>query len=335
MTSLRRDDIRSLAVVGVTMWWHSLSQVMELSENLKLRPESSSGETQPDRLARIPEHGSGTITGPSDSGPIDEAESQMRKALGLLGESPRHRSDGERMDQPARLSDRFNGGLHRRRFVQDGDIPVTVLRRDQGHDIPAHRGVAAASPPTSSRLQRTEAALAAETAARDKAERSLAETQSVVRDLQTKIGHAELAKNEALDALRRERETIAQLRGECTAYDVRLQEALEQARAAERHAQVFQEQLADERHARRTAEKALRTAESARDIAEQLVRTLSEEMPAARRTVAPPQQRPPRIVPEPEIVAIPIRRNRAADPVAAEPEPVKWWLNTKPVGKKR
>ena len=57
-----------------------------------------------------------------------------------------------------------------------------------------HRGVAAPSAPTTSRLQRTEAALAAETIAREKAERSLSETQSVVRDLQTKIGHAELAK---------------------------------------------------------------------------------------------------------------------------------------------
>jgi hypothetical protein len=256
----------------------------------------------------------------------------MRKALGLLGESPRHRPEGDRMDQPARLSDRFNGGLHRRRFVQDGDIPVTVLRRDQGHELPAHRGVAPASPPTTSRLQRTEAALAAETAARDKAERSLAETQSIARDLQTKIGHAELAKNEALDALRRERETIAQLRGECTSYEERLQEALEQARAAERHAQVCQEQLADERHARRNAEKALRIAEAARDSAEQLVRTLSEEMPAARQPL-PPRQ--PRIVPEPEVLAIPARRGRAPDPVAAEPEPVKWWLNTKPAGKKR
>src|SRR5277367_5564391 len=117
---------------------------MELSEHLKLRLESSSAETQADRLSRSTDPTTASITGPSDSGPIDEAESQMRKALGLLGE-PRNRPDTERMDQPARLSERFNGGLHRRRFVQDGDIPVTVLRRgEQGHEIPPHRGVAAA-----------------------------------------------------------------------------------------------------------------------------------------------------------------------------------------------
>jgi uncharacterized protein (DUF4415 family) len=253
------------------------------------------------------------------------------------------------MDAPARIADRFNGGfnggLHRRRFVQDGDIPVTVLRRDQGHEAPAHRGVAAPAAPTSSRLQRTEAALAAETAAREKAERSLAETQSVVRDLQTKIGHAELARNEAVEALRRERESFTQLRAEGSGWQQRLQEALEQARAAEQSTQDAEDQLAEERQARKIAEKALRAAESARDSAEQLVRTLSQEAPApapiAPRATAPlpaaPQSRRQRVVAEPEPVAVAPRRNRTAEAAVAvaEPEPVKWWLNTKPAGKRR
>ena len=300
-----------------------------MSENLKLRLDSPSGETQQDRLARAPDPGS--LNAP---GPADEAESQMRKALGLLGESQRNRPDPERTDQSARMGDRFNGGLHRRRFVQDGDIPVTVLRRDQGYEAPAHRGVAAPQVPTSSRLQRTEAALAAETAAREKAERALAETQAVARDLQTKIGHAELAKNEAVDTLRRERESITELRAEGEAWEERLQDALEQARAAERNAHICQEQLADERHARKTAEKALRGAEAARDTAEQLVQTLSEETPAPRRVLEVPR-RPNVVVVEPEVIAVAARRGRPPEAVAAEPEPVKWWLNTKPVGKKR
>jgi hypothetical protein len=272
------------------------------------------------------------MLGPDDPGPTDEAESQMRKALGLLGESARARPDADRMDQPSRMGDRFNAGLHRRRFVQDGDIPVTVLRRDPNHDVPPHRGVAAPPPPTSSRLQRTEAALAAETAAREKAERSLAETQTIVRDLQTKIGHAELAKNEAIDGLRREREAVAQLRAACEAAEQRLQEVLEQARVAERSAHAWQEQLADERHARKAVEKALRAAEAARDTAEQLVRTLSAEIPAPRQV--PPQRRIS-IAAEPEVVAVPVRRGRPPVAAAVEPEPVKWWLNTKSSGKKR
>jgi hypothetical protein len=304
---------------------------MELSENLKLRLESRPIETHPDRLSR-PSDAASNEAAAGDSGPIDEAESQMRKALGLLGEGPRHRPDAERMEQPARMGDRFNGGLHRRRFVQDGDIPVTVLRRDQGHEAPAHRGVAAPAAPTSSRLQRTEAALAAETAARERAERSLAETQSIVRDLQTKIGHAELAKNEAIDALRRERESFVQFRSEGNGLEARLQEALEQVRAVEQSAQEFQEQLAEERHARKSAEKALRAAEAGRESAEQLVRTLSEEAPVLRQ--APPPRRP-RAIAEPEVVAATARRVRHAEVVAAEPEPVKWWLNTKPAGKRR
>jgi hypothetical protein len=309
---------------------------MELSENLKLRLDSPSGETQQDRLARVSDPGS-----PGESGPSDEAESQMRKALGLLGETPRHRPDAERMDQPARLGDRSNGGLHRRRFVQDGDIPVTVLRRDQGHEVSAYRGVPSTSAPSSSRLQRTEAALAAETAARERAERSLAETQNVVRDLQTKIGHAELAKNEAIEALNRQRESLTQLRAEGEAWEERLQEAREQARAAERSAHECQEQLAEERNTRKTTEKALRSAEIARDSAEQLVRTLSEEVPApARQAAQNPRDsvqvpRRVRVIDQSEVGAVTPRRGRQPEAVAAEPEPVKWWLNTKPPGKKR
>jgi hypothetical protein len=299
---------------------------MELSENLKLRLDSPSGETQHDRLSRGPDAG----LPPPGSG--DEAESQMRKALGLLGESQRHRPDAERAEPSSRLGDRFNGGLHRRRFVQDGDIPVTVLRRDQGHEVPAHRGATAPVAPTSSRLQRTEGALAAETAARERAERSLAETQSVVRDLQTKIGHAELAKNEAIESLRRERESFVQFRSEGNGLEERLQEALERAHAAEQTARDLQEQLAEERQARKSAEKALRAAEVGRESAEQLVRTLSEEAPAPRQ--APPLRRP-RVIVEPEVVAATARRTRQAEVVAVEPEPVKWWLNTKPAGKKR
>ena len=294
-------------------------QVMELAENLKMRLDSPVGEAQQDRGNR----GSDLVSG-SDTGSNDEAESQMRKALGLLGEGQRHRPDPERMEQPSRMGDRFNGGLHRRRFVQDGDIPVTVLRRDQGHELPAARGTAPVVPPTNSRLQRTEAALAAETAAREKAERSLAEAQAVARDLQTKIGHAELAKNEAIETLRRERDVLAQLRAEAVSRDEQLRDALEQARAAEHVASAHQEQLLDERNGRRTAEKALRAAEAARDAAELLVRNLSQETPAPRRSR-----------PSGDGLAAPAKSQRSSEVPAVEPEPVKWWLNAKPASKRR
>ncbi len=299
-------------------------QVMELSENMKLRLDPAS-ESQQDRLVRAADAATG-----AEAELVDEAESQMRKALGLLGEGQRHRPDQERAEQPSRLGDRFNGGLHRRRFVQDGDIPVTVLRREQAHDLPVHRGIAPVAPPTSSRLQRTEAALAAETAAREKAERALADTQAIARDLQTKIGHAELAKNEALEALRRDREVLAQLRAETDARDEHLREALEQARDAERLASEYQAQFAEERDARKAADKALLVADAAREMAEQLVRSLSEEASVPRRIETLHR---PRI--EAEAVAAAPKRPRVAEVPATEPEPVKWWLNTKPVAKRR
>jgi hypothetical protein len=306
---------------------------MELSENLKLRLDQTFSESPPDRIGRPPDP-----VAADDPGPGDEAESQMRRALGLLGESQRHRPDQDRMEQPSRgMGDRFNPGLHRRRFVQDGDVPVTVLRREPGYEQPAHRGAAAVAAPTSSRLQRTEAALAAETVARERAERSLTETQNIVRDLQTKIGHAELAKTEAVEALRRERDSLAQLRAETDTLAERLQDAQQEAQTAARTAQSFQEQLTDERHARKVTEKTLRVAESARDAAEQLVRTLSED--SAEPKLAEPSRRgrPPR--PEPEVVEAAARLRRvtftAPSEPLTEPEPVKWWLNTKPVGKRR
>src|SRR5690348_16186409 len=80
-------------------------QVVELSENLKLRLENPTGENQHDRSLRTANPAIG-----NDAESTDEAESQMRKALGLLGEGQRHRSEPERPEQPHRVSERFNGG---------------------------------------------------------------------------------------------------------------------------------------------------------------------------------------------------------------------------------
>jgi len=338
------------------------SQVMALAENVKLHIEVPAEESQQDRLAGLPDQNAPDRNAPEqnapgDAGPNDEAESQMRRALGLLGDAPRQRPDVDRVDQPARSGERFGGGLHRRRFVQDGDIPVTVVRREPGHDAPAHRVIAPATGPTSSRLQRTEAALAAATAAREKAERSLNETLSVVRDLQTKIGHAELAKNEAVEALRRERELTTQLRARAEECEARLNEACDRARADDDAANGYQDQLSDERQARKAAEKALHAAEAARDAAEQLVMTLSEQPPklshaAASRSGRQPAEQTPaepvraetkranpprrgRVVAEPEATGVGTHRHRPVEIVAPQPEPVKWWLNTKPAPKRR
>jgi DNA repair exonuclease SbcCD ATPase subunit len=185
-----------------------------LSETTKLRLDLSANDEE--RQSRTSD----------DIGPIDEAESQMRKALGLLGDTPRHQVEPERSQRLGRPSSNLGpsgGGLQRRRFVQDGDVPVTVLRREQAHNPIPQRAALSGVAPASSRLQRVEAAQAAEGAARETAERSLRETQTAVRDLQTKIGHADLAKNEAIDALQREREANAQARTELESLQTELQ----------------------------------------------------------------------------------------------------------------
>lgn len=282
-----------------------------------------------------PRSDSHTVTPASTEPPAaaDDAESAMRRALGLLGET-RPRPEAERTEPPPRAPERFGGGLHRRRFVQDGDVQVTVLRRDPATEASPHRAASAA--PTSSRLQRAEAALATETAARAQAERALADAQAAVRDLQTKIGHADLAKNEAVDALRREREEIAGLRHELDTLRAELAEARQRTAEAERQAAEFEDLVAEERQARRDLEKALKAAEAARDAAERLVRTLSEE--ADDDTAFSP---PPRARTSERPVAEPKRRGRPArvmQPVLPElePEPVKWWLTpAKPAGRRR
>src|SRR6185437_12255472 len=139
-----------------------------LSENAKLRFDQL-------RDAAASPASSPSPPLPVESAQLDDAEVQMRRALGLQG----------------------------------GEIPVTVVRRESGPDSPASH--VTPTPPSSSRLQRVEIALAAELAARDRAERALGEAQALIRDLQTKLGHAELAKDEVSRVVEREREATASL----------------------------------------------------------------------------------------------------------------------------
>ena len=252
--------------------------------------------------------------------PMDDDEQQMRRALGLYGDAPRPRPEGERQEPAQRGGGAFmQGGVHRRRFVQDGEVPVTVVRRDpadgahQGaaHLVAAHSGTGAGlSGPTSSRLQRVEAALAAETAGRERAERALHEAQGAVQALQTKIGHNELAKNEAVGASKRHVEEISSLREQLTAGTELLRETEARAHDAEEALRAIRAELTEERRARKMAERLLREAtdEPALIIAQEVAPTQRSREPVVR---APARRgRPPAVHAVPEV----------------EPEPVKWWL---------
>jgi hypothetical protein len=116
-----------------------------------------------------------------------DEEDRMRQALGLRGDQSNERPL-QRREQDRRT----------RRFVKDGEVPVVVLSpsREHGPDGPA----------PVNRIAAAEAALRSERVARERAERSLRETQATLQQIQTKLAHADLAHSEALAAERRGRE---------------------------------------------------------------------------------------------------------------------------------
>jgi hypothetical protein len=111
----------------------------------------------------------------------------MRQALGLQGNSlPRSLPN----DPTTIISGSYPP---RRRFVRDGEVPVTVIHRDHHRDGEA----------VINQLEAARQAIRALTAAREQAQRSLEEAQATIRDLQTKLAHERLAKDEALEPVQR------------------------------------------------------------------------------------------------------------------------------------
>ncbi|MDE2581759.1 MAG: hypothetical protein KGL52_09005 [Rhodospirillales bacterium] len=121
----------------------------------------------------------------------------------------------------------------RRRFVQDGEVPVTVI-----HPRP-RQGIDALGPPRPGvspleRAEKAEAALATERSAREHAERLLRDAQATILDLRTKQGHAELARAEAEDAVAALRLELSAVRTELGAAHASVaaaEEALQASRA--------------------------------------------------------------------------------------------------------
>ena len=150
---------------------------------------------------------------------LDNAEARMRRSLQMTG-----RPKAQEGHKPNPFGDRQSGTRPRQRFVQDGDVPVTIVSRLRPQE-PGRTGSPAA-----------EGALAAEQAARVRAERALAEANATIHEMQTKAGHAELARREAVNA--HEAELMAELAAERSARqaaEAALQEAVQtrdQARQA-------------------------------------------------------------------------------------------------------
>lgn len=106
----------------------------------------------------------------------------MRRALGLDGRPTAARSAGPRPSEP------HGPARHRHRFVSDGDVPVVVVnsRPDQ---------------PSANRLDAAAAALTEERSARERTERALAAALARIRDMETKLVHVSIARDEAVAAL--------------------------------------------------------------------------------------------------------------------------------------
>jgi hypothetical protein len=124
---------------------------------------------------------------PQDDARLRATEAQMRQALGLHGNTPSRST----ADHPTTSTS--GSQPQRRRFVRDGEVPVTVIRRDYQPD----------GEPGINQLDAARQAVRSEAMARERAERSLEEAQITIRDLQTKVAHERLARNEALEAAQR------------------------------------------------------------------------------------------------------------------------------------
>jgi hypothetical protein len=215
----------------------------------------------------------------SDDERLSAAEAQMRRALGL-----RNTSQTQAIPSPATP---MASASHpqRRRFVRDGEVPVTVIHRDQGDASGTNA------------LEAARQALREQVAAREHAEHMLQVAQAMIHDLQTKLAHERLARDEAVERVDGEKQVVEQ--------------ALQSVR----------EELAAERDFRRSAVQERDDAIAARQETEERLR----EVLAAK--YAPPASSVPADDPAggSDKVKQTRRRGRPAKSDQSETEFVEWW----------
>jgi hypothetical protein len=232
------------------------------------------------------------ISPPPDAPNTASVEDRMRRALGLTGDRAGRSSppppERPQAGPPTRPAGRSSADKPRRRFVPDGAVPVAVLNRHRPDEVDG---------PSASRAA-IEATLQDERTARVKAERSLHEALATVHDLQTKLGHAELAHREASVAAQAARAAADALQAQHQERELRWSQDLAAARTA--------------------AEAALAEAAGARGQAARTRRPLPAVEPAFKAQDS---------VPTPAAKAAAKRTCKvAAELRRREPQPVKWWL---------
>ena len=190
---------------------------------------------------------------------LDTAEERMRRALGLSNRNPPQQ---EAACAPAIHSPQLPQPGRPRHHLSNGrDVAVTIIRRKR-HAEAADRQLAPV--PAVNRLEATETALKAERLAREQAERGLSEAQAKIRELQTKIVHADLAHQEALAAaLAREasaRQALQELRDSLCEIEQARQAAVSRARRERVAREQAEEALEAERRIRESVERKLERA---------------------------------------------------------------------------
>ena len=247
----------------------------------------------------------------------------MRRALGL-GTGPQ-REDARPAPQQERPAprtpspDQFSAERRKRRFVQDGEVPLQIVNGRKEH--------VGESPSSVDRIAAAQAAVNAERAARERAERALQEARNTIRDLQTKLGHAELARREAVEKAEASLSASDGLRAQILERDERLLRAENERKAAQEALEAADSALADERSECRRLEKALQQAVTEREAAEQRLgagsagRAGPKTAKASGKTLGPgAKARTPRVAKGPGRAAS-AKKER-------EPEPVKWWIKS-------
>jgi hypothetical protein len=237
-------------------------------------------------------------TVPTGMSETDEAEKTMRRALGLdrSSSAPRRASDHQQSAER---------GFHqpKRPFVRDGEVPVVMLHRSDADRGGKGLGLAG------NRLDIAETALRAEREARQEAERSLADAQSQIRELQTRLGHIGLSADEARNAMLRaegeKQSAIALLEAEQAAH----QATCEQLRQALAACAGVEERL----HAMQAAQRSVVIAAPLAEVTEIATPPVSREK--VRKAKADVQK--PRAVKPARVAA------------KREPKPVKWWVKAK------
>jgi chromosome segregation ATPase len=169
----------------------------------------------------------------------------------------------------------------RRRFVRDGEVAVTVVNRGHVADDPGGTNM----------LESARQALRSAVTARERAERQVEEAQVAIRDLQTKLAHERLARDEAQDLARRHEAETQTIRQSLQTVEAELAEERRARRTAE-HA------TADAHEARRDAERRLREAEAMKRSApaEPIIAGIADSAAPRRKTrqtVEPAKRRQP------------------------------------------